>query len=133
MLTSISAPQLPFTAHKELEIPLRFRKLVLHTSFLHDSSQKTLNYSLLDDYESFIYIARMSLSISLQLQWSVDQIAEGLMSNIAGLIQAATSDNIQPAALFACVQTGTGLPLISTGTRIRIENGARRQPIGRWR
>ena len=44
-----------------------------------------------------------------------------------GLIQAATSDNVQPLALYACEQLGTILPLLNTATKIKIERLARRK------
>lgn len=69
----------------------------------------------------------MSVSVGSQLQWSVDHTAGRLMSNIKGLLQAATSDSIQPAALLACEQLGTELPLMSVETRIKFEELARRK------
>lgn len=49
------------------------------------------------------------------------------MSGIKGLIQAATSDNVQPLALQACEQFGTILPVLNNATRIKIEQLARRK------
>ncbi|CAD6582370.1 MAG: hypothetical protein ASARMPREDX12_000918 [Alectoria sarmentosa] len=69
----------------------------------------------------------MSLNLSSQLQWSVDQTAGGVMSGIKGLIQAATTDNVQPLALQACEQFGTILPVLNNATRIKIEQLARRK------
>lgn len=42
-------------------------------------------------------------------------------------MKAVTSDNIQPAALLACEQLGTELPLMSAKTGIKIEQLARRK------
>ncbi|CAF9921144.1 hypothetical protein IMSHALPRED_005094 [Imshaugia aleurites] len=43
-----------------------------------------------------------------------------------GLLQAATSDNVQPLALHACEELGTRLPVLNTATRIKIERLAAR-------
>ena len=40
--------------------------------------------------------AQMSLSVNSQFRWSVDQTAGGAIPIMKGLIQAATSDNVQP-------------------------------------
>lgn len=69
----------------------------------------------------------MSLSVSSQFQWSVDQTAGGAISIMRGLIQAASSDNVQPLALHACEQLGTILPVLNTTTRIKIEQLAGRK------
>ena len=44
-----------------------------------------------------------------------------------GLMQAATTDNVQPLALHACEQLGTTLPILNTTTRIKIEKLAGRK------
>lgn len=49
------------------------------------------------------------------------------MSIMRGLVQAATSDNVQPLALHACEQLGTTLPIHNTATRIKIEQLAGRK------
>lgn len=69
----------------------------------------------------------MSLSVSSQFQWSVDQTAGGAASIMKGLIQAASSDNVQPLALHACEQLGMTLPILNTTTRIKIEQLAGRK------
>ena len=74
----------------------------------------------------------MSLSAAPSLQWSLDQIAGGVISITRGLIQAATSDNVQISALLACEQFETTLP-INTTTRIKVERMAKQkhsQPPG---
>ena len=66
----------------------------------------------------------MSLVAAPQTQWSLDNSAGGLISLARGLIQAATSDNVQMLALLACEQFGTTLP-INTTTRVKVELLAR--------
>ena len=68
----------------------------------------------------------MPLSAAPSLQWSLDQIAGGVISITRGLIQAATSDNAQISALLACEQFGTTLR-INTTTRIKVERMARQK------
>ena len=68
----------------------------------------------------------MSLSADPSLQWSLDQTAGGVISITRGLIQAATSDNVQILALLVSEQFGTTLP-INTTTRIKVERTAKQK------
>ena len=79
------------------------------------------------NHEDILCVSQMALIVSPQLQWPNEQTAGGLISEFTGLIKAVASDNIQPAALLACEQLGTELPLMSAETGIKIEQLARRK------
>jgi hypothetical protein len=66
----------------------------------------------------------MALGPNLQLQWSLDNSAGSIFSIGRGLIQAASSDNVQILALLAGECFGTTLP-VTTTTRIKEEQLAR--------
>ncbi|KAI1128634.1 hypothetical protein F5Y10DRAFT_291919 [Nemania abortiva] len=56
----------------------------------------------------------------VQAQWSLNETSDSVYSIARGVLQAATSDNIQPLAIMACEQFGNTLA-ISQETRLRIE------------
>ncbi|KAI1272246.1 hypothetical protein F5Y07DRAFT_380646 [Xylaria sp. FL0933] len=56
----------------------------------------------------------------VQAQWSLNQTSDSVYGIARGVLQAATSDNVQPLALMACEQFGNTLA-ISRETRLRIE------------
>ncbi|KAJ8128109.1 hypothetical protein O1611_g5527 [Lasiodiplodia mahajangana] len=56
----------------------------------------------------------------VQAQWSLNQTSDSIYSIARGVLQAATSDNVQPLAIMACEQFGNTLA-ISHETRLRIE------------
>jgi len=66
----------------------------------------------------------MALGPNLQLQWSLDNSAGSIFSIGRGLIQAASSDNVQILALLACERFSTTLP-VRTTTWIKVEQLAR--------
>lgn len=47
-----------------------------------------------------------STVMALQAQWSLDATSNSVFSISRGLLQAATSDNVQPLAILACVKFG---------------------------
>ncbi|KAK5630902.1 hypothetical protein RRF57_006617 [Xylaria bambusicola] len=56
----------------------------------------------------------------VQAQWSLNQTSDSVYSIARGVLEAATSDNVQPLAIMACEQFGNTLA-ISRETRLRIE------------
>ncbi|KAI0426535.1 hypothetical protein F5Y09DRAFT_318568 [Xylaria sp. FL1042] len=56
----------------------------------------------------------------VQAQWSLNETSDSVYGIARGILQAATSDNVQPLALMACEQFGNTLA-ISHKTRLRIE------------
>jgi hypothetical protein len=62
---------------------------------------------------------------SLSLQWSLDNTSLNALSIGRGIVQAMTSDSIQPIALLACEKFGTTLP-VCIETSLKIEQLARR-------
>jgi len=66
-----------------------------------------------------------STSGSLSLQWSLDSTSLSALSFGRGILQAITSDNIQPIALLACEKFGT-TPPVSVETSLKIEQISRR-------
>ncbi|KAI1756992.1 hypothetical protein F4782DRAFT_525758 [Xylaria castorea] len=56
----------------------------------------------------------------IQGQWSLNESASSIYGITRGLLQAATSDNVQPLAILACEQFGNTLA-ISQETRLKIE------------
>jgi hypothetical protein len=64
------------------------------------------------------------MAVAPQLQWSIDNTAGSIWQVGRSLIQAATSDNIQPLALLACESFGATLP-VSPITRIKVEKLSR--------
>ncbi|KAI0858203.1 hypothetical protein F4860DRAFT_322547 [Xylaria cubensis] len=56
----------------------------------------------------------------VQAQWSLNETADSVIGIARGVLQAATSDNVQPLAIIACEQFGNTLA-ISRETRLRIE------------
>jgi hypothetical protein len=67
----------------------------------------------------------MATNSSLTLQWSLDNTSLNALSIGRGIVQAMTSDNIQPIALLACEKFGTTLP-VCIETSLKIEQLARR-------
>jgi hypothetical protein len=67
----------------------------------------------------------MATNSSLSLQWSLDNTSLNALSIGRGIVQAMTSDNIQPIALLACEKFGTTLP-VCIETSLKIEQLARR-------
>lgn len=67
----------------------------------------------------------MATNSSLSLQWSLDSTSLNALSIGRGIVQAMTSDNIQPLALLACEKFGTTLP-VCIETSLKIEQLARR-------
>ncbi|KAI3317171.1 hypothetical protein HD806DRAFT_393521 [Xylariaceae sp. AK1471] len=59
-------------------------------------------------------------SQAVQAQWSLNETSDSVYSIAKGVLQAATSDNVQPLALMACEQFGNTLA-ISRETRLKIE------------
>lgn len=72
------------------------------------------------NHEYFLCVTQMALNVSPQLQWPDEKTVGGLALDFVGLIKAAASDNIQPAALLACEQLGEILPPMSAKTRFKI-------------
>ncbi|KAI0543606.1 hypothetical protein F4679DRAFT_94532 [Xylaria curta] len=56
----------------------------------------------------------------VQAQWSLNETSDSVIGIARGVLQAATSDNVQPLAIIACEQFGNTLA-ISRETRLRIE------------
>ncbi|KAI0115549.1 hypothetical protein GGR51DRAFT_503362 [Nemania sp. FL0031] len=56
----------------------------------------------------------------VQSQWSLNETSDSVYSIVRGVLQAATSDNVQPLAIMACEQFGNTIA-ISQETRLRIE------------
>ncbi|KAI0445066.1 hypothetical protein F4803DRAFT_509250 [Xylaria telfairii] len=56
----------------------------------------------------------------VQAQWSLNETSDSVYGIARGVLQAATSDNVQPLAIMACEQFGNTLA-ISRETRLRIE------------
>jgi hypothetical protein len=58
--------------------------------------------------------------MSVQAQWSLDQSTQSAVSIARGIVQAATTDNVQVLAILACERFGATLA-ISPETRLKIE------------
>ncbi|KAI0863629.1 hypothetical protein F4860DRAFT_44145 [Xylaria cubensis] len=56
----------------------------------------------------------------IQGQWSLNESSSSIYGITRGILQAATSDNVQPLAILACEQFGNTLA-ISQDTRLKIE------------
>ncbi|KAI8947464.1 hypothetical protein F4801DRAFT_592569 [Xylaria longipes] len=56
----------------------------------------------------------------IQAQWSLNESTSSIYGIARGVLQAATSDNVQPLAILACEQFGNTLA-ISQETRLKIE------------
>ncbi|RWA07339.1 hypothetical protein EKO27_g7756 [Xylaria grammica] len=56
----------------------------------------------------------------VQAQWSLHETSDSVYGIARGVLQAATSDNVQPLAILACEQFGNTLA-ISRETRLKIE------------
>ncbi|GAW18323.1 hypothetical protein ANO14919_077980 [Xylariales sp. No.14919] len=56
----------------------------------------------------------------VQAQWSLNETSDSVYGITRGVLQAATSDNVQPLAILACEQFGNTLA-ISRETRLKIE------------
>ncbi|KAH0545476.1 hypothetical protein FGG08_000477 [Glutinoglossum americanum] len=59
-----------------------------------------------------------------QATWAINESATSTISIARGLLEAATSDNIQPLALLSCESFGATLPLCPE-TRVKVEQLAR--------
>ncbi|KAI0457743.1 hypothetical protein F5B21DRAFT_462973 [Xylaria acuta] len=59
-------------------------------------------------------------SQAIQGQWSLNEASSSVYGLARGVLQAATSDNVQPLAILACEQFGNTLA-ISQETRLKIE------------
>lgn len=58
---------------------------------------------------------------NVQVQWTLDSTVNNGLSVARGLMQAATTDNVQPIAMMACEKFGMTLP-ICLETRLAIES-----------
>ncbi|KAF1353983.1 hypothetical protein BDV97DRAFT_367526 [Delphinella strobiligena] len=59
--------------------------------------------------------------MALQLQWNLDSASGSVFQIARGVLQAATSDNVQPIAIMACERLGATL-VICEATRRKIEH-----------
>lgn len=51
------------------------------------------------------------IEMTLQAQWGLEKTADSAISISRGLLQAATSDNVQPLAIMACERFGNTLAM----------------------